>query len=69
MIGRYYWYSHARAAALGYAPRCASEALAEAIAWLAAGPHVTRETRIGLRLSRAVHAARAAIAADERVSA
>jgi dihydroflavonol-4-reductase len=36
MIGRYYWYSHARAAALGYAPRCASEALAEAIAWLAA---------------------------------
>jgi len=66
MIGRHYWYSHARAAALGYAPRPATDALAEAIAWLAAGPHVSRETRMGMRLSRAVHAARAGIAADEQ---
>lgn len=69
MIGRYYWYSHARAAALGYAPRPADEALAQAIAWLASGPHVSRETRMGMRLSRAVHAARAAIAEGERTAA
>lgn len=69
MIGRYYWYSHARAAALGYAPRPASQALAEAIAWLAAGPHVARETRMGMRLSREVHAARLAMAEDERKAA
>jgi dihydroflavonol-4-reductase len=65
MVGRYYWYSHARAAALGYNPRPAREAIAGAIAWLAASPHVARETRAGLRLSREVHAARLARPADE----
>ena len=60
MVGRYYWYSHARAAALGYSPRPARQALAEAIAWLAASPHVSREARAGMRLSREVHAARLA---------
>lgn len=58
MVGRYYWYSHRRAAALGYRPRPAREAVAEALAWLAAGPHVSRETRTAMRLSREVHAAR-----------
>jgi dihydroflavonol-4-reductase len=66
MVGRYYWYSHARAAALGYSPRSARDAMAEAIAWLAASPYVSRETRVGLRLSREVHAARLARQADER---
>ncbi len=67
MIGRYYWYDHSRAAALGYAPRPAADALADAIAWLAASPHVARETRIRMRLSRAVHAARASSALEERM--
>jgi len=40
-LGRYYWYSHARAAALGYAPRPARRALAEAIAWLLTSPHIS----------------------------
>lgn len=63
MIGRYYWYSHAKAAALGYAPRPARTALAEACACLAASRHVSRETRAGLRLHPEVHAARASAGA------
>lgn len=34
MACRYYWYSSAAMAALGYAPRSAEEALADALAWL-----------------------------------
>jgi len=66
MVGRRYWYSHARAAALGYRPRPARAALAEALAWLSPGPHVSRETRAGMRLAREVHEARRAIAEAER---
>jgi dihydroflavonol-4-reductase len=66
MVGRFYWYSHARAAELGYRARPAREALAQAIAWLTAGPHVSRETRAGLRLAREVHSARMARIAAER---
>ncbi len=58
MVGRYYWYSHARAAGLGYAPRPARTALAEACASLAAGPHVSREIRATMTLHPEVHAAR-----------
>lgn len=66
MVGRYYWYSHARAAALGYSPRPARAALAEALAWLAASPHVSREHRARMRLAREVHAARSARLKHER---
>ena len=65
MIGRYYWYSHARAAALGYRPRPAREAVCEALAWLSPSRHVSREARASMRLAREVHVARRAIAADE----
>lgn len=58
MVGRYYWYSHARAEGLGWRPRPARQALAEAISWLAASPHVSREVRAQLRLSDEVYAAR-----------
>ncbi|MBB4860621.1 dihydroflavonol-4-reductase [Novosphingobium chloroacetimidivorans] len=51
MIGRYYWYDSARAAALGYAPRPARAALLEAVSWLVGSHHVARETRATLRLS------------------
>jgi dihydroflavonol-4-reductase len=34
MAGRFYWYSSAALARLGYAPRPSREALAEALAWL-----------------------------------
>jgi dihydroflavonol-4-reductase len=66
MVGRYYWYSHARAAALGYDPRPARQALAEAVAFLAASPHVSRESRVEMRLRREVHAARLARLSDEQ---
>jgi dihydroflavonol-4-reductase len=65
MVGRYYWYDHGRAGALGYRPRAAREALAEALAWLSPSPHISRETRAGMRLAREVHAARRATARDE----
>lgn len=55
MIGRYYWYSHAKAAALGYAPVSARDALIETISWLAASPHIARETRAQMHLSRDIY--------------
>jgi dihydroflavonol-4-reductase len=58
MVGRYYWYSHAKAANLGYQPRPARQALAEAISWLAMSRHVSRELRASLRLHDDVHALR-----------
>jgi dihydroflavonol-4-reductase len=66
MVGRYYWYGHARAAAIGYAPRPSIDALADAVAWLVQGDHVSRETRMGIRLDRRVHNARAALVTHER---
>lgn len=51
MVGRYYWYSHAKAAALGYAPAPARHALIETMSWLAASPHISRETRTGMHLA------------------
>jgi len=57
-VGRYYWYSGARAAALGYAPRPAREALAASLAWLVISEHVPRFVREGLRLAPEVRAAR-----------
>jgi dihydroflavonol-4-reductase len=55
MAGRYYWYSHGKAAALGYRPAGARDALIETISWLAASPHVTREMRTQMRLSSDIY--------------
>jgi dihydroflavonol-4-reductase len=62
MIGRYYWYSHAKAAELGYSPTPARDALVETISWLAASPHVTREIRASMRLADAIYRFRHATA-------
>ncbi|MDQ1831817.1 NAD-dependent epimerase/dehydratase family protein [Massilia scottii] len=59
MIGRYYWYAHAKIAQLGYAPMPARAALAEACAWLAASPHISREVRTSMTLAGDAHRARA----------
>jgi dihydroflavonol-4-reductase len=56
-VGRFYWYRHDKAAALGYAPRPARAALAEAIAWLVRTPLVTNRLRRQLRLADEVHEA------------
>ncbi len=66
MVGRYYWYYHERAAAIGYAPRPSVEALADAVAWLVQGDLVSRETRMSIRLDRRVHNARASLISHER---
>lgn len=60
MVGRYYWYSHARAEALGYAPRPAQQALAEAISWLVSSTHISRGLRASLKLSPEIYAVRKA---------
>ncbi|MEO5982092.1 MAG: NAD-dependent epimerase/dehydratase family protein [Pedococcus sp.] len=57
-IGRFYWYSSARAAELGYAARPARAAVAASLAWLAVSPDLPRWAREGLRLHPEVRAAR-----------
>ena len=57
-VGRYYWYSGAPAAGLGYKPRPARDAVAASLAWLVISEHVPRFVREGLRLAPEVRAAR-----------
>lgn len=57
-VGRYYWYSSARAGLLGYAARPAREAVAACLAWLAVGDDLPRWVREGLRLRAEVRTAR-----------
>jgi len=59
MVGRHYWYSHAKAAGLGYAPAPARVALIETISWLAASPHISREVRAGMHLADDIYRFRA----------
>jgi dihydroflavonol-4-reductase len=65
MVGRYYWYTHQKAAKLGYRPIRAREAIAITLSWLVASAHLSRETRTRLRLSNEVWVARAALQASE----
>ncbi len=67
MVGRYYWYEHNKIAALGYQPRPARTALAEAIAWLSGSEHISRQLRTSLRLSREVWEARRSMLAEEQM--
>jgi len=57
-VGRYYWYSSARAQALGHVARPARSAVAAALAWLVLDDSLPRWAREGLRLSPEVRAAR-----------
>jgi dihydroflavonol-4-reductase len=59
MCGRFYWYSHKRIAALGYAPVSARRALAEAVAWLLMRSYITDSVMERLELAPEVFAARA----------
>jgi dihydroflavonol-4-reductase len=58
MAGRFYWYSHERIGALGYAPAPARQALAEAIGWLWVRSYFYDSVMGKLRLSSEVRAAR-----------
>ncbi|MGH8094623.1 MAG: NAD-dependent epimerase/dehydratase family protein [Chthoniobacterales bacterium] len=57
MVGRFYWYSSARAQSLGYAPRPARTALAEAAAWLLGSAHLPKMVRTTLRPGREIYRA------------
>jgi dihydroflavonol-4-reductase len=59
MACRFYWYSHARLAALGYAPQPARQALAEGLAWVIDRGHVSDAVTGRLKLAAEVAAARA----------
>jgi dihydroflavonol-4-reductase len=67
MVGRYYWYSHRKAAALGYAPAPARAALIETISWVSASPHVSREVRVGMHLAADIYRFRSVAARGEPV--
>ncbi len=63
MVGRFYWFSHDLAATLGYRPTGARAALAVALSWLVASPHVSADVRRTLRVGAEVYAGRDAWAA------
>ncbi len=54
-VGRWYWYSSASAAELGYAARPARSTIAGALAWLVTSPHVPRLVRESLTLAQEVY--------------
>jgi dihydroflavonol-4-reductase len=60
-VGRYYWYTSAKAHQLGYAARPSRAAVASSLAWLAISPDLPRWAREGLRLHPEVRAARALV--------
>jgi dihydroflavonol-4-reductase len=60
-VGRWYWYSSAKAAELGYTARPARTTVAGALAWLVTSPHVPRLVREGLTLSQEVYDERALV--------
>lgn len=62
-VGRYYWYTSAKAHDLGYAARPARASVAASLAWLAVSPDLPRWAREGLRLHPEVRAARDLVAA------
>jgi len=66
MVGEFYWYSSAKAIRdLGYAPRPARSALAEAIADLLASSHVSSSLRRSLAPSREVYQARVVLLKEQ----
>ena len=62
-VGRFYWYTSAKAHDLGYAARPARAAVAASLAWIAVSPDLPRWAREGLRLHPEVRAARDLVAA------
>ena len=58
MSARFYWYSHARIAKMGYKPMAARQALAEAIAWVHARSYIADSVAGKLRFVPEVISAR-----------
>jgi dihydroflavonol-4-reductase len=60
-IGRFYWYSHDKIARLGYTPKPARAAVANALAWLLSSTQLPRWVRETLRPLPEVRSSRALI--------
>ncbi len=58
MVGQYYWYNSGKIASMGYAPRPARQALAEALSWLVTSTHISASLRAEMNLSPEIHALR-----------
>ncbi len=66
MVGQFYWYNHDKAAAaLGYSPQPARQALAEAAAWLIRSPHVSAQLRRTLAPCKEVYDAQIRLNREE----
>ena len=65
-VGRYYWYTSGKAAALGYQPGTARQAVAASLAGLVIGKELPRWVREGLRLDPDVRAARELVPSRSR---
>jgi dihydroflavonol-4-reductase len=61
-VGRWYWYSSAKAEELGYSARSARATVAGALAWLLTSPHLPRYVREGLSPAQEVYAAHELVA-------
>ncbi|GAA2836214.1 NAD-dependent epimerase/dehydratase family protein [Crossiella cryophila] len=57
-LGRHHYYDHGKIAALGYRPRPARTAIAEALSWLATSPHLPRLARESLKPAPEVYRVR-----------
>ncbi|HLI96036.1 MAG TPA: NAD-dependent epimerase/dehydratase family protein [Candidatus Baltobacteraceae bacterium] len=57
-VGRFYWYRHDRASALGYSPASARRALADATAWLLSSGHIDPSIARSIRPSPELRIAR-----------
>ncbi len=58
MAGLYFWYSHAKAARLGYSPRPTRTALVETLGWLCDSPHLSSRQKARLNPAHEVLDAR-----------
>lgn len=60
MVGRYYWYDSGRAGELGYAPKSADKALADAVSYLVASEHIPAHVRSEMKLALEIYSVRRA---------
>ncbi len=63
--GRYFWYSNAKVARLGFLPRSMRQTLAQVIGWVATSPHLSPAQKSKLTLHADVEAAMVALSVAE----
>jgi dihydroflavonol-4-reductase len=64
-VGQFFWYSHTRASTeLGYVPRPARQALAEAVSFLVRSSHTSAELRRSLAMGKEVYEAQISLSRE-----